>query len=95
MLPGVGEELFDPAKAAAQNAGSSGEEFCRSLDPKEFCTKCLVPQWFDEQVIIFTEDPNCLQCFGICLDYYKMLDEEDIISPQQPTPTYLSCFACI
>ena len=50
MLPGVGEKDFDPAKAAAQNAGSSAEEYCRSVDLNTFCTKCLAPQWFDPKV---------------------------------------------
>ena len=93
VLPGHGEEKFDAAKAAAQDAGATGEEFCLQQNPTAFCTKCIRPQWFDARISIFSEEPTCLQCISMCVNYFTELDRQAVIANK--VPSNLGCYVCM
>ena len=55
------------------------------------------------QVVLFSQDPNCLQCFSNCLEFYKQADRKVIAAviakkKKDPTvavklkPSYRSCY---
>ena len=93
VQPGAGEEKFDAAKAAAQDAGATGEDFCKIQKPSDFCGKCLRTEWYDDRVHVFSQEPTCLQCIGMCVTYYGDMDKQQITLKKKPN--HMGCYVCM